>query len=818
MEKDSMSVAMDMLNEVKRCPSELFDTLSMDDKSRFRIISADYNEALQWRSSDRFAQLLLQYIDYGELFKNIRFHVNMGKLRYLFNAEKKCIDGETRVRVLEHPLNGFGRIGEVEEQRRQEDLTFADTGIRIRDFESMERDDANPGNYPYVVDTYTRYMLDNNKVEMSFCGGMRLPHVENDNGKWYVDKDIPSCRMSTFELSAMAFHMLLLGADKTEARIGEVYDNYVHLFEAMSRGEVTRENLAGFGIAERDIPKKVLDCLDGCAKGKDVRLFIETAVNGLREDTEKRIARLKADRMAIGTRDNKMGRRGFRKISTGALADFLAKDIVRFQPDNNGGKDKLTGLNYRVMQASIATYDSLGNQETKTKFKQMFEDAKLLGTNSGKNHPFLHKVFARTIPENAIAFYERYLAERRIYLESLSVKICKGKNIDVPFVNKNRNRWKTPVLESLGETYRKNSTIELPRQMFDADIKEELRKMPQMNGIDFDSANVTCLIGEYLRRVQGDDFQIFYSWNRNYDYMDMLNGKFDRRGALCHNCISQEKREGLWQNREEQIKAYRRQIIARNRELRSNGRSEEDMEESLDRRIAHASNDYQKSEKTIRRYKVQDALLFMMVKKVLTATADFDGGKFKLKEIMPDADKGILSEMMPMTFRFTKGGKKYTIKTDSIKLKNYGNFFVLANDKRLPPLMELVGTDTVSKEQLEEEFRNYDTCRPEVVSLIFDVEKWAFDNYPELQQMVDNYEKVDFKRIIDILGTNNNIGRQQGYVLRQIRNAFDHNGYPEKGKLEITTLPQIARSMTELFGRYAELIKNDKNGSVEALW
>lgn len=129
-DKGDMSIAMDMLGEIKRCPNELFDTLSADRQSSFRQISSDYNEVLLKRSSDRFAQLTLQYIDYGEKFDRIRFHVNMGKLRYLFNAEKTCVDGLVRVRVIEHPLNGFGRMAEMEAMRKQEDGTFGKTGYR----------------------------------------------------------------------------------------------------------------------------------------------------------------------------------------------------------------------------------------------------------------------------------------------------------------------------------------------------------------------------------------------------------------------------------------------------------------------------------------------------------------------------------------------------------------------------------------------------------------------------------------------------------------------------------------------------------------
>lgn len=802
-EKDSVSVAMDMLNEVKRCPDELFETLSAEDMSHFRTVSTDYNEVLQKRSSDRFAQLLLQYIDYGKLFKDIRFHVNMGKLRYLFNAEKRCIDGNTRVRVLEHPLNAFGRIDETEALRNTEDGTFAGTDIRIRGFEDFKRDDADPANYPYVVDTRSHYILENNKVEMSFDGDNVLPVIEEDNGKWYVGKQTPACRISTMELPAMAFHMHLFGAEKTEQRIKTVYGRYKRLFAAMCRGEVSRDNIADFGIAVCDLPRKVLDCLDGGARGKDVELFISKTVEELRADTDRRLEKLQADKAAICSGENKMGKRNFRQIRTGVIAGFLAKDIVRFQPTAGDGTDKLTGLNYRVMQASIAVYDSAGDNKAKEQFRQLFDNARLTGSDPNRHHPFIHKVFARSVPENAVDFYERYLVERKSYLDKLYIKICKGTKVNVPFVNRKRKKWSGSTPEYLGDVYGNSLAIELPRQMFDDDIKDYLSRQPQMADIDFGQANVTYLIGEYMRRVLNDDFQDFYSWKRGYRYIDMLRGVRDAKGGLCRNFTSTEEREALWKARAERIESYRASEMKKSGSNRHRGMPQDEMESGLDRKISAARGFYQKNEKTIRRYKVQDALLFLMAKDVLTELADFDGEKFRLKDIMPDAAKGILSEVMPMTFTFVKGGKQYTITSDGMKLKNYGDFFVLANDKRLERLMALVGSDTVSKEQLTAELSNYDQCRPGVVRLVFDLEKWAFDNYPELKERVMNYERVQFRDVLEMLCSRCKVDRPQSNILRKIRNAFDHNSYPEKGIVEITTLPQIAKNMEELFGKYA---------------
>lgn len=135
-DKKGVATALDMLNELKRCPKELFDTLSYEDQSTFRTYSSDHNEVLFMRSKDRFVQLALQHIDNNNFFKGIRFHVNMGKLRYLFSQDKLCIDNERRVRVIEHPINAYGRLAEVEEYRKSDNGTFAKSDIPIRDFDT----------------------------------------------------------------------------------------------------------------------------------------------------------------------------------------------------------------------------------------------------------------------------------------------------------------------------------------------------------------------------------------------------------------------------------------------------------------------------------------------------------------------------------------------------------------------------------------------------------------------------------------------------------------------------------------------------------
>lgn len=808
-DKKEISIALDILNELKRCPKELFETLTFEKQCLFREVSLDHNEVLHMRSTDRFVQLSMQYIDYNKMFDKIRFHVNMGKLRYLFAPDKLCIDGNRRVRVIEHDINGYGRIGEIEEYRKNSNGNFGESNIEIRDFEKIKRDDADSNNYPYIVDTYSHYLLNNNKIEFCFTEEKIIPTIESFGGKWYVNKKMPSCRMSTLELPAMMFHMHLLGSKQTEKHIIKTYNNYVELFEALRDGTLTEDNIDSFGIPRKDMPQKVLDAINKVESRKSYKECQRKSLLTLLEETEKLIAKLKADKKAVASKDNKMGRPGFRQISTGKLAKFLADDIVKFQPTlltgDDYGIDRITGMNFRIMQAAIATYNCCDNEDFCT-FYNMFKKARLVDGEKERNHPFLYSALYGK-PRNTIEFYEKYLQARNSYLNKLTKRLDQGEKISLPFINIESNKWckrDDEYYSVTGENFL-DLPIELPRQMFDDEIITALKKMPQMSGINFDEANTTYLIAEYLKRVMNDDFQDFYSWRRNYKYIDLLQCITDTRNHINKQYTTTEERELIWKDRECKTIEYKEHVRKqRQQDIRLMRLSENEFESILQKRISTSKNDYQKTEKHIRRYKVQDALLFMIAKDILGKNIEFKAERFKLKDIIPNADKGILSEIMPIDFIFEKNNKKYIIHSDSIKLKNYGEFFVLANDKRIVSLLDIVSLGKINKEEIKQELDNYDNCRPDLVKLVFDFEKMAFDIMPGMRAQVDSGERIDFKYILNELSKCDYLNEHETWVLSQIRNAFNHNIYPLKELAETRTLPEIAEQLIKKFDIYTK--------------
>lgn len=121
---ESADIMLDMVNELARSPSALYNMLSDEDKETFHVArellpeSADdeidtdedwQTEVVLKRHSDRFPYFALRYFDDTEAFPTLRFDVSLGKWRTKPVYEKVIYD-EKRERVLTKPLRTFARL------------------------------------------------------------------------------------------------------------------------------------------------------------------------------------------------------------------------------------------------------------------------------------------------------------------------------------------------------------------------------------------------------------------------------------------------------------------------------------------------------------------------------------------------------------------------------------------------------------------------------------------------------------------------------------------------------------------------------------
>ncbi|NDV80194.1 type VI-B CRISPR-associated RNA-guided ribonuclease Cas13b [Dysgonomonas sp. 511] len=889
-EKPVFALGLDMLNELKKCPDELFETLSKKDQDKFRIqperdnADNDNMEILMKRYQDRFPYYAMRYFDDNRLLKKIRFQVSLGKYRYKF-YEKKGIDSDNndRIRALQKELNGFGRLDEIEKVRKEK---WAE---HIRPYEEIRQDTADEK--PYITDHRANYVTNGNRIGMAFNSAKRqiidkgyfIPVI---NGKETLCK-VPDCWMSIHELKAMVFHNLLCDKDskgETESVIINYVERYRRLFSdikekkllpiSQNRDEAASVIKGDYNLEFSEIPEKLQDYLTNKSVNIQERFnkLSKERIDKMISWSERATERLEKDLKVIkDSKTNKIGSDKYVDIKPGRLARFLSEDILLLQPTKKQGRDKLTGMNFQVMQSSLAIYD-----KSIEELRRMFVSAQLIGSNI--SHPFLDKVLDKK-PQDTIKFYQIYLEKRIKYLKKLTSKDYKECN----FLFSGRQKWTErddSYYTDLSGRYLEQP-IELPRGLFNEVIKEKLKskysdKSDLIASLSKGRCNVSFLIAEFFRHIHDDDNQPFYAYKRTYDIFNNLkdnrtdreifkpkkehylslddillenetldksiskymqkkagnilsggnSGKNDEYNKIIEcfkevDLSSEIKQERSFFNKikkqvEEgkrvdgdiaQIKSllHRKGIDYKNIKT-SNKTFDLTIYEGYPeyKKICAQLRDFRKNEKVIRQYKVQDILLYLMAKDVLINSEwknnEMDEiGQYKLKNIIPEGDNNILSLRIPFSISLKlEDNSVKTIRQESLKLKNYGDFFKFIYDQRIKTLLpQIKSAKILDREVLEKELEQYDLNRTPLFKLVLDFEKSIVLQKPELE-----LERHDFKQILNEF----NADMENKDRMRLIRNAFCHNSYPKLNDIEEATkseIPKIASSLVHSFKKLA---------------
>lgn len=309
------TLAMDMLNELRRCPSELYQTFSADDKEIFeREVSdpkdgsprsAKAEEKVKLiRYSDRFPHLSLRYIDEANLIGDIRFHIRLGNYRFHF-YDKTCIDGNPKVRSWQKEINGFGKWQEIEEKRKSkwanqfQKREYVNTQQEYGEMELEQPVKDCADTNPYITDWAAAYNIHANRIGL-YWGleeGMYLPDLNtkiephdvnasqeelevSENKPRHrapIDMKMPLCSLSTYDLPALLFYSYLYKSHSAaqykmptpDKIIKDTYDGLKAFIDAISEGKKGKdlvELLQQRGVRESDIPKALRKRLE--AQGK----------------------------------------------------------------------------------------------------------------------------------------------------------------------------------------------------------------------------------------------------------------------------------------------------------------------------------------------------------------------------------------------------------------------------------------------------------------------------------------------------------------------------------------------------------------------
>lgn len=798
------ALAFDMLTELRRCPIELYDHLTPKEQKAFRIKNEDNNddEVLLLRHRDRFATLAMKYIDYGRLFQRVRFQVSLGNYFFKF-YNKYCIDGgEARVRCLSKHVNGFGRIDEIDEARLQQWNT------QIRIFDTVHKNTAEE--MPYVTDQYPQYTEADGHIAMRIFDPteeplLHVPTLEADG----VRNLEPTCRLSTYALPAMMMLMYLEGAEWVEQIIIEAVDSFHRLFQDVAEGRLLPvdedEQLQKIlyqhypHIQLQDVPQDLRIYLTGYqSDAKELFGFwAEDTIDKLINETQSKLQQIsKANAKPQHGKSQKAKATNRPALKPGKMAEFLAKDIMRFQPFTSDNKGKLTGLNFRVFQSALATYTG-----DKSYLKTLLKQAHIIETpNKCKSNPIVNKLNINGV-KSTEQFYRLYLKARLKYL-----KQCKQEQdyANYPFLHANQTRWQehTPdfyrqkAARYLHDTYGGvtfDKAIELPRGLFDEPLRHALSQTAVGAMAQDPTKNIAYLIYAFCRREMNDECQPMYMADRNYTLFDRLPEKKPKeKQYLTIEQLRNQLMTGSKQSFKKQIAvAVERHDTAEQKEF-----------EAYLKRLLTEIKD---NETLLKRYRVQDIVLFLLAKNNLTKDQQdkermkaFD--QLKLQDMQKP---GALEQKICMKVRVTsQRNYNKTIVQDDLKLKNYAQFYRFLHDRRIASLLDLVQQNVIPRQLIEEELAGQDTVHPNIMEKVMQFEeRFLRKHSEEWERTGDNL--VFWRMLQHETGIENN-------PMAKVRNAFAHAVYPEwkyiSEKAKQKQLPEKAKQIGSDFNEKIDSI------------
>ena len=799
-------ILLDMLNELIRCPKSLYEHLQGAYREKFKVpfdsIDEDYDAEQEpfrntlVRHQDRFPYFALRYFDYNEIFKNLRFQIDLGT--YHFSIYKKLIGGKKEDRHLTHKLYGFERIQEFAKQKRPNEWQAL-----VKDLDIYET-----SNEQYISETTPHYHLENQKIGIRFKNkknkiwpSLETNGKENEKSKYNLDKSFQAeAFLSVHELLPMMFYYLLLkkeepNNDEKNASIVEgfikkeikrmyaIYDAFAN--EEINSKEELEEYCKNKGLQERHLPKQMIAILTN--KSKDMVKAAERKQKEMVKDTKKRLATL--EKQTQGEIED--GGRNIRLLKSGEIARWLVNDMMRFQPvqkDNEGkplNNSKANSTEYQMLQRSLALYNK---EEKPTRY---FIQVNLI--KSSNPHPFLEETEWEKC-NNILSFYRSYLTKKIEFLNKLKPEDWEKNQYFLMLKGPKINR------KTLVQGWKNG--FNLPRGIFTEPIKEwfkrhqndseEYKKVEALDRVGLVAKVIPLFFKEeYFKEDAQKEInncvQPFYSFPYNVGNIHKPEEK---------NFLHCEERRKLWDKKKDKFKGYK----AKEKSKKMTDKEKEEHRSYLE------FQSWNKFERELRLVRNQDIVTWLLCTELIDKLKIDELNieelqKLRLKDIDTDTAKkeknNILNRIMPMqlpvtvyeidkSFNIVKDKPLHTIYIEETgtKLLKQGNFKALVKDRRLNGLFSFVKTSSeaesksnpISKSRVEYELGKYQNARLDIIKDMLALEKTLIDKYNGLD--TDNFNEM-LKGWLKLKGEVNKARFQNDVdLLVAVRNAFSHNQYP----------------------------------------
>ncbi len=797
------ALALDMMNELRKCPKPLYDVLDPSSRNYFKD---DAN--LQWeednptqtdsqspdshnitdlraksiprstfvRWQNRFPEMALCFIDLKGLFKTTRFQLRLGNYRYRFytHTAQQSLDGRERLRILQKELHGFGRINEIEQTIKKK------WGQYIEKNTTDPKPKDQPDRTPYITHQRPQYNID----PVSHSIGLRWD-FPNKKTKYYIpeiqplkkcpsENLAPQCYLNTDELPALLFYQYIKDnyspnkGSSAENIIRKCYINLHTLFSQLAKNEkISINELDKWALRPSDIPAKIRKLMEGHESSvqdirDSLRRSIEHQLTLIKKTTKKRIAKYDAATDKEKQTDQKTTR--FRPpILTGRLAQQLIDDIVWWLPTDSPCRSRLTSEKYNILQASIAllgqwTAPSDTSQQTVTidDLRQMMERIGLLGPDG---HPFLSQVFKQP-NQSAGSFYHNYLSAEQDHIKTLWQdfdlnldQLISQAHAKLPFVHINRPKWNVDKSNNLSQLAQKYLThpLQLPLGLFAQPIAQLLRDIAKVKATET-WKQLTAEIDRLTQKGQPSTLKLIELYHKNIE------------GDDFQNFYNSSPNAGFQHHYELFKKLYNEKGLSVKEVfnlLRGKDKPKEWAEDptALMRKQA---KQVEQTEHAIRRCQIEDIVMLYAARDILSPNGtDTPQPQFKLKHVQKD--DGLLERTIDFNWVVDIEGQQKTIRQKNMKMKDYGKFYKFASDgERLKSLLAHLGGNEFKRADIEAEYANYDVSRSQVFRYVYMLESKA---YQLLAMQKDNP--------IDLLNVQDPIPDAFWFVSKEgIRNKF----------------------------------------------
>lgn len=850
------AVTLDTLSELSRCPRPLLATLKPEDQQLFRGDGGDNNslnapdEGEQSAADntflfarghdDRFIPLMMRFLDFDNSNK-LRFAVDLGQFYYNVRLKpaEHFTDQKPRVRRLGQKVLAYGRLLDFEQAAKPQNWQDLEANYYQSQTEENTLLASNPQTVqplrPYIVPTYPHYHYFEDKIgfrlaqdekkasypelnvsqvqqaaiverpvaqtmqpdfwmspaqllAVAFYHHLKTrPKVRNDERYLALDVLFNKYRIGMRQLiNALPLSVVLAGAPHSPERRAAAQQWVNQFFDA---GQNPR-----FHVAFTSLPSVLIEHLLGkTVRQLSVAEVVERAQHLLNETTHKK---KQIDQLLKSSKQS--GQKGFKPIKCGHIGDFLAEDLLRFQPVDSSREDggKINSQRFQILQAALAYYGA--HLHEPPRIVDLLVDAGLLGGDYA--HPFLADLKLLEQPaqyQGLISFYEAYLKARATFLKrfiGIQKKQQQAQNpqwlrLRAPsqlanWLEEQRDKagqWKQPLplVDNLLYVPIRNMTAEMLGM--DAAVLEQEGSVTLAQGVTVRPA-VTWLIKRYLA-YQQDGSQTMYQLARQHN---LFNTWLDKRG---NNQKFAEKRVHYLLEHERQA------LMLTVRDAVRTTIPSTQAEQEKHEKLAKLLKAYQRDEQAIRCYIPQDMLLYLYARQYLQQLqlgeqAHHTAPVWQLRTL----ERTLLNTSIRYELAVPKTDK--ALFHPACKIRQIGELALWVRDRRLTTLMPFypLSETHLHHAEVAAELMSYQRTRVKIMGLVQDLERQILKSVrhvPELTPEQKHQLKLGKGRHGDFLFALYQRVQQRAPAqipvlfaeetlqrVLNIRNAFAHNQYP----------------------------------------